>query len=267
MFKSISKRKNDFTKDMIKVLKVNTKMSFKRVIKNVLKMGKMKDKYIDLLLTPSNLKLYETAFTSKTHNPKENYEFFEQLGDVSINKFIVWYSYRRFPELKCPDGVKKVARVRIKYVSRQVLSEEAEKLGFWPFIRATEDEKYSCKKDLLEDCFESFFGATEYILDTSIRTGVGYSIVQDILSTIYDSKNISLKYEDLFDAKTRLKEYYDVHPLKAKVEYVSTKVDKLVYTKIWETVDGKKRLIGEGVSAKKADSHQKAAQDVLSRLK
>ncbi len=29
----------------------------------------------------------------------------EQLGDVSVNKFIVNYMYKRFPQLRNPNGV------------------------------------------------------------------------------------------------------------------------------------------------------------------
>ena len=38
---------------------------------------------------------YAKAFTAASANPDQNYEIFEQLGDVSANKFIVWYAYQR----------------------------------------------------------------------------------------------------------------------------------------------------------------------------
>ena len=60
----------------------------------------------------------------------------KQMGDLTINKFIVNYSYKRFPQLKCTEGVKVVARLRINYGSRQSFSEIAEKLGIWNYISA-----------------------------------------------------------------------------------------------------------------------------------
>ena len=68
------------------------------------------------------------------------------------------------------------------------------------------------KKDLLEDTLEAFIGCTEYLLDKAYRPGVGYAIVYDILSDIFDEIPISLRFEDLYDAKTRLKETFDTFP-------------------------------------------------------
>lgn len=245
--------------------------SLRSVLEKVLLRGKLKKQYIDCLLSGKNFELYKQSFTHKTHNAETNYEFFEQLGDVSINKFMVSYTYKRFPHLKTPQGVKIVARVRIKYTSRETLSQEAEKLGFWPFILACENTKFRFKKDLLEDCFESFIGVTEYILDTQLKDGVGYCIVKDILTSIFDEKQISLKYEDLFDAKTRLKEIYDGKP-NYKIQYVSQKneEERLVYTTIYEISQhykNSKVILGSGVAAKQSNSQQNAAKDALHKKK
>ena len=192
---------------------------FKDFIFGLLKRGKVKTKYIDSLLTKENIELYSQAFTAASANSEENYEIFEQLGDLSANKFIVGYMYNRFPFLKTPKGVKVVARLRINYGATQSFAKFAEKLGFWPFISCAEDGiNHGCKyrsknkKELLEDTFEAFIGCTEFILDNKYRIGVGYGIVYDILSSIFDEISISLAYEDLFDAKTRLKEIFDYFP-------------------------------------------------------
>ena len=192
---------------------------FKDFIFGLLKRGKVKTKYVNKLLSKENLELYSHSFTAASANSEENYEIFEQLGDLSANKFIVWYMYERFPFLKTPKGVKVVARLRINYGATQSFASLAEKLGFWPFISAAIDGttngcKYRNrnKKDLLEDVFEAFIGCTEFILDNEFRTGVGYGIVYDILSSIFNEIPISLAYDDLFDPKTRLKEIFDSFP-------------------------------------------------------
>jgi dsRNA-specific ribonuclease len=189
---------------------------FKALIVGLLKRGKLKDKYIDVLTKDENMKKFSKAFTAASANSNENYEQFEQLGDVSANKFIVWYSYKRFPQLKCPLGVKVVARLRINYGAKNSFAKIAEELGFWPYISAAEDgtdrsAKYRSrhKKDLLEDVFEAFVGCVEQILDEEYRPGVGYGIIYDILASIFDKISISLKFEDLIDAKTRMKEIFD----------------------------------------------------------
>jgi dsRNA-specific ribonuclease len=189
---------------------------FKALITKLMERSKLKKKFIDVLTSDENMKLFSKAFTAASADPKNNYEIYEQLGDLSANKFIVWYAYRRFPQLRCPLGVKVVARLRINYGSKQSFSSIAEKLEFWPYISAAEEgtdrsAKYRSrhKKDLLEDVLEAFIGCTEEILDDEYVPGVGYAIVYDILASIFDDIPISLRFEDLIDAKTRMKEIFD----------------------------------------------------------
>jgi dsRNA-specific ribonuclease len=192
---------------------------FKMFILELLTKANIQKKYAEALLSESNLKLLGQSFTAVSADPDNNYEMFEQMGDLTVNKFVVWYMYRRFPFLMCPKGVKVVARLRINYGSKESLADIADKLGFWPFISAavegnTKNTKYKNrhKKDLLEDTFEAFIGCIELILDCTFRTGVGYGVTYGILSNIFDEIKISLAYDDLFDAKTRLKEIFDCYP-------------------------------------------------------
>lgn len=182
---------------------------FKNFIKSLLKRGKLKDKYIDILTGEKGMKYFDLAFTSKTADPKNNYEVFEQIGDVTANKILVGYSYDKFPQLKCPDGVAVVARIKIKYAAKEIFAPIADKLGFWKYIKASVYTRDHAKKSLLEDCLEAFLGCTDYTLDINFRIGVGYAICYDIMVTILDTVNISLEYEDLFDSVTRLKEIFD----------------------------------------------------------
>ena len=191
-------------------------LDFKSMIIGLLKRGNLKAKYIELLTDEKSMMSYGQAFTATTADKVDNYERFEQIGDVTANKFIVWYAYRRFPQLDCTDGVKVVARLRINYGAKQFFAPLGEQLGFWNFISAAEDGvernmyyRNKNKKDLLEDCIEAFIGCTEYLLDKAFRPGVGYGIVYDILASIFDEIDMSLRYEDLYDAKTRLKETFD----------------------------------------------------------
>ena len=266
--------------------------SFRDLIRGLLERGKLKAKYIDLLTTDESMKVYGHAFTAASANPEENYEIFEQLGDVSANKFIVWYAYRRFPQLECPLGVKVVARLRINYGARQSFSDIGERLGFWPYISASEDDRLRKKKDKLEDCVESFIGCTEYLLDRAFRPGVGYAIVYDILSSIFDEIPMSLRFEDLYDAKTRLKELFDLYKSKLGTwAFVNNRDDMLAISQVYmiPTTSRNKQVIkrkvggtdkdivveeapsdwqfmGEGKAAKKADAEQKAAEAGLKLL-
>lgn len=260
--------------------------AFKTLIVNVLKKGNIKRKYIEILTTPESLIEYGNAFTSEQVDPNNNYQVYEQLGDLSGNKFIVWYIYRRFPQLKCAEGVKVAARLRINYGSKNSFYKFAEDLGFWDFISATNDLRQRKMKPLLEDVFEAFLGVTEVILDEKVMYGVGYACVYKILEGIFNEIDISLRYEDLYDAKTRLKELFDIHVEKlGPLVYEETKDEFITHSVAYRcdgglydtrpdgTVNTKKIVgryrkvkIGEGSAALKADAQQIAASEAIKNL-
>lgn len=267
---------------------------FKDLITRFLQRGKLRPKYINTLTSVENMKLYGKAFTAASANPTENYEIYEQLGDLSANKFIVWYAYRRFPQLKCPKGVKVVARLRINYGAKQSFASIAESLGFWPYISAAEDgteraAKYRGRhmKDLLEDVFEAIVGCTEQILDDEFRPGVGYAIVYDILGNIFDEIPISLKYTDLYDAKTRMKEIFDMFGNEiGTFKFIDTRTESRAISKLYQVPTGSPRNplttmhmgekvmrpnrgwvpIGSGSGTKKMDAQQNASEEGIITL-
>jgi dsRNA-specific ribonuclease len=244
---------------------------FKDTIINVISKGNMKDKYKQWLLSSESLLIFNDVFTSNTANVLKNYEVYEQLGDITVNKFIVWYMYKRFPQLNCAQGVKIVARLRINYCSKQSFAQIAESLGFLPFITASEEERSHNKKPLLEDTLEAFFGAVEFIIDKHTLTGVGYAVAFDILESIFNNLYISLKYEDLYDAKTRLKELFDFCGDKlGSIKYEDERniEDKVTVSSVYQTTPQNNRIkIGEGIASLKADAQQKAASKAIGFLK
>ena len=262
-------------------------VDFKNLIKGLLKGSNISEKYVNILTSEDNLQVYSAVFTSDMLDDNNNYQIYEQLGDLSCNKFIVWYIYNRFPQLKTLEGIKIAARVRINYGSKQCFSDIADKLNFWNFISAPNDLRQRNKKSLLEDVFEAFIGATEYILDNHLGIGVGYACVYNILESIFDKIEISLRYQDLYDAKTRLKELFDyklhelgpfiyeetkdklinisrVYRLKGAT-YETTKEGKINTSKIIGPYD--KELIGEGKSNLKSSAQQYAAKNALYNLR
>lgn len=257
---------------------------FKLFIKNILvRYGGMKDRYIEMLVDDDSLLEYSKAFTHESVDENNNYQIYEQLGDVTANKFIVWYMYRRFPQLKCTTGVKVVARLRINYGSKHSFAGIADELGFWPFISASSDIRDTKMKPVLEDVFEAFIGVTEYILDSRIQIGVGNAIVYNILENLFNKKRISLAYEDLYDAKTRLKEIFDtLFDKKNEAKYISVKgEDRITRTNVYSAPKQSKpiirdgvmlpgkdwTLIGVGAKALKIDAEQLAAAKGLDWMK
>lgn len=182
--------------------------SFKEFVRSLLKRGKIKDRFINSLLTDDCLKLYEQAFTHKSVS-ESNYELFEMKGDVLVNAFFVWYLPQRFPQLNRPEGVPIIAPVKCKYVSTEILSEISQKLGMEKYLSVCTQTNTHIRNNLLEDLLESFCGVTAHILDQKYMIGVGYNIVYDFLKSLYDDIDISLKYEDVYSHVTIFKETVD----------------------------------------------------------
>lgn len=185
--------------------------SFREFICRILGMSRLKKKYVSILTNDENLSVYKSVFTHISIDPDNNYEFYEILGDVTLNKAIVWYLKERFPKLQNAAGVKIIARLRINMVSKKNFSTLASKLGFGNFIRAEEEFRMQREISLLEDVFEAFFGATEFLLDKILCPGAGYGICYHLIKTILETETISLRYEDLYDPITRLKETFDYY--------------------------------------------------------
>lgn len=239
---------------------------FRSFIRNLLKIGRIKEKYIDILTDKEGMEEYAKAFTSITADEENNYEYYEQMGDAFAGNFLVMYFHRRFPGLRHANGVKIVARLKILYGSKQKFWGLARQLGFWKYISASEHFRTTKMKPVLEDVYEAFLGVTNWLLDMKVKMGIGYPFVYNIQQAIFDEMDVPLAYEGLFDAKTRLKELFDHEKTLGKLKYESTRKDDKSYTVIFG-VDGKKKnVLGKGIGSLKKISEQNAAQDALKKL-
>jgi len=218
------------------------------------------------------MNIYSAAFTSELVDENNNYQFYEQLGDKLGGSFLVWYMYRRFPQLKCAEGVKVVARLLINYGAKQSFYKIAEELDFWSFITAPNEIRQRQKKPLLEDVFEAFLGATGSILDDRVVYGLGYTIVYRFLEAVFDDMSISLQYEDLYDAKTRLKELLDMYGSELGCIFYKDTREEVERGIVTHSVvylikpNEKAREIGKGSAALKSDAQQAAARNALALL-
>jgi dsRNA-specific ribonuclease len=238
------------------------------LISSLLKRSSLKNEFINLCL--KKIDRYNQSFTSSSSNSILNYEYYEQIGDGTINKFIVTYMYKRFPQLRTSDGVEVVARLKIKYGSKGQLYQIAEKLGFWPFIVATEDVRTKRKKALLEDVFEAFFGCTEEVVNETIHEingtyypGIGFDICWSILASIFDELKINIDYDFLVDSKTKLKELFDEFK-NSNLRYSEVHCPETKYF-LSSVYDGDK-FLGSGKSLLKRDAQEKAAEQALKNL-
>jgi len=274
---------------------------FKHLIRETLSLGRFKDPYYSVLLDDIGMEMYDIAFTHKTANAEKNYEWLEFLGDTTLNKSIAWYLPQRFPQLSCTAGVKVLTRLKINLISKKSFAVFGKTLKFWDFISADMDIRNNKMDKTLEDVFEAFFGATELILDTRIRHGIGYEVCYTIVKSLLDDTSLSLQYNDLFDAKTRIKEIIDYFGDEiGELKYVTRKKDRLHHVDLYQSVPKPKPkpiqellswsmtdrailrqlreqysnkptvksdiLIGSGCAALKADAQQRASEKGIEYL-
>lgn len=246
--------------------------AFREKIRQVLALSDLKKKYIDLMTDDEGMELYRQAFTHSSVSDI-NYEWLEILGDSTLNKCVVWYINQRFPQLHNANGVKVIARLKINLVSRSHFSEICERLGLAQFVQFNEDtmkNKTFHNKNLFEDVLEAFFGATEILVDKIVSVGAGYGICFHLFKNIMDPIHISLKYEDLYDPITRLKETFDIHRsvLWGQVSYENERRDGLQYVSLyqWDRPTGRRVLLASAHAPTLDEAKQKAASLAIDLL-
>ena len=192
------------------------------MITNILMIrGKLKSKYVvKLLEVPEVLGYWERAFTHKSYDPINNYEFLEFLGDGTVNNCTKWYISRKFNEYDLtPSPQEPLSRLMITIVQNKTLADFAFKLGFWTYLRSSVPQRQSDMKDMLEDVFEAFIGTTQWVIDKHIGMGAGYAICYNIIASILDNEERikkfvarrerglpAIEYDDVCDSITILKQ-------------------------------------------------------------
>lgn len=189
---------------------------FRQFIFNLItERGNINESAAQSLLDEKGLERFKMAFTHSSIVGETSYEFFEMLGDRSVNKAIIWYMHRRFPEIeKNEKAAMYMTQLKIKYENKRNFGAWARKLSFEEYIQYTElsylEGKYikrvRVNDSMLEDAFESFCGVLEDLIDSRIGIGVGYGIVYNIVTSLLDEEYITTDLSKLVDPKTQIKE-------------------------------------------------------------
>lgn len=241
---------------------------FWQMIRSTIERSGLKKEYIDKLLSDERaIDMYNCVFTHLSADSEKNYEWLEILGDSTLNKCVVWYISKRFPQLRCPEGVKIIARLKINLISKKTFAEIATNLNWWEFVTAEEEIKQTKKKKLMEDIFEAFFGATECLIDSIVYPGSGYAICYRIVASLFNSLDISLSYESLYDPITRLKEIFDYFKDIGTFQFSSERKDGYQHVHLMQVIGSQKIPIGFGIASLLDDAKQKACQRGLENLK
>lgn len=242
---------------------------FIQLLNSILSRSNLKQDVIQTLLDEEGLRLYDLAFTHISANSENNLEYLEFLGDSIVNCCIVWYLSRRFEHLQGSKAVKIFARLKINLVSKKSFSELANSLDMWEYISAAESIRNTKRKKVLEDTFEAFFGCTAFLMDRKYINCSGYAVCYSIVESLFNDMDISLDYNNLFDARTRIKELFDAFKDIGQLIYISTKrPDGIFIIKCYlEKDEQTKILLGEGTATTKADATQQASQHAIYTLK
>lgn len=156
---------------------------------------------------------FALALTHVSYDNNNNYEYYETLGDTTLNKCTVWYFHRRFPLLRTlPDGNYRMTLLKTQNVSKMSFAELSKKTGVDSLIRynptytVNDKEKHVLLDNKLRtDTFESLMGCIEDTIDdVENLMGVGSSIVYNIFSSLMDEIPFSIEVEDLVDPKTSI---------------------------------------------------------------
>ena len=235
---------------------------FKTFLAQVIRLSGLKN--VDLVLCEEGIQMYSEAFTHRTADARHNYEIYEFLGDVTVNKSIAWYLSARFPQLNCPAGVKILTRLRSNLVSRKNLAAFAEELYFWEFVSASSEVKAARPIRMLEDIFEAFIAVTEILVDKYMQVGAGYIVCHRLISTLLNRREIKLSYKHLFDAKTRTKEIFDFFGQKlGTLTYESEVIQRVHHVK---AMLNNEVCLGTGSAPIKIEAEQQASEEAIESL-
>lgn len=212
----------------------NDKDKFKQFIHDILRdRCKIKKEDMHKYLDNNHMIEFQKVFTHPTVDPINNYDFYECLGDASLNTSVVYYFHYHFPQLrKAKNGVAFLSKLKIEGISKKQFSEYSKKLHFHDFIlydhnkytsefKRFEDDKKKKKmlklhsdnrpSKILTDVFEAFCGCVSLMIDEMYcKQTAGYTAVYNILCSVVDKNSISLDPYVLWDPVTLLKELFDI---------------------------------------------------------
>lgn len=203
-------------------------LSFKKFVANILQQyGKISLKNVDKYTSADNLRELMIACTHWSYDIDDNYEYYEILGDNTLNSVIVWYYVRTFPELEKMDKDKSVylmTKLKIKGIQKQQFADFCDTIGLSDFIRYKELHYVEAGKNIektiikdhsmKEDVFEAFFGCLNTIVNKEENQQVGYVLISEIINNFLDSvemdKKLTLEPKKLEEGISMLKEIFDV---------------------------------------------------------
>lgn len=163
-----------------------------------------KEREIDKYVDRRAMKLWEAAFTHKSFDPRDdyNYEKLEFIGDRVLKYAFNKYIMRRFPEL----DQDKLTGVETTYMAKDFQPQYARKLGLDKYVVLVGMDRAST--DIQEDLFESFMGALNDVSD-DIEDGLGAVNVYNFIVHFFNRFKFNLKGALGGKAKTLVRQIFE----------------------------------------------------------
>lgn len=186
--------------------------NFELFLKNTLS-PVAKEDTIHKIINSNTLSLWKKAFTHETIDLNDNYEQLETIGDRVLELCFLKYLLRKFPDLSPQE----ITELKSKYMSKIYQGTTSRKLGFGDWIRVGNDISTI---SILEDVFESFFGALFEISDNIIGDGVGYVLCLKFLTLIFEDVKFDLSKAQ-GHPRSQIKEIFEMLKLDPEIQDVS----------------------------------------------
>lgn len=149
-------------------------------LKNIITDKELRLKYLD----NKAMAVWSKAFTHQTFSYEDNYEDLEYQGDVILKSVFPKYLMKRFPNFR-RNYLNELYTLNMSKIKQSHL---ATKMNLAKYIRVRDIQ---ITTEILEDVFESFFGALDFISD-HIAYGLGYSVCYNTIEYIYKDEEIDL---------------------------------------------------------------------------
>ena len=173
-----------------------------------------KEETILKIINPNTLSMWKKAFTHETIDLNDNYEQLETIGDRVLELCFLKYLLRKFPDLSPQE----ITELKSKYMSKIYQGTTSRKLGFGDWIRVGNDIS---SISILEDVFESFFGALFEISDNIIGDGVGYVLCLKFLTLIFEDVKFDLSKAQ-GHPRSQIKEIFEMLKLDPEIQEIAT---------------------------------------------
>jgi dsRNA-specific ribonuclease len=191
------------------------------------------------LLDEDVMDIWSNAFTHETFDLNNNYEQLETIGDRVLELPFVKYILNLYPSLTSQE----ITLIKSKYMSKLFQGTTARKLGFGPWIRIAEGLP---SVSILEDTFESFFGALDAVAEKKIGPGFGFILTLKFL--IYLFKDIYIDPSAGKNPKSQIKEIFEkLNWGKGGAKEETNFEDNIFISNILLTPDAKNDLVRRGI--------------------